>query len=408
MKKSTLKNYAKLIVQVGANVQRGQEVVIHAGLDQPDFVAMVAEECYRRGARKVSVDWNYQPVEKLDYQYQLKKYLGKVDYWEEERMKHYTRVLPVQIYIESDDPDGFRNVDQKKIAAAHQRRIKVLKPYRDAMDGRYQWCIAAVPGEAWARKVFPELSRVSAINKLWDTILTASRATGFPATEWEKHNKDLKDRCTYLNSLGIESLHYISSNGTDLSVGMIPEAEFHGGRDFTADDHIPYNPNIPSEECFISPMKGKAEGRVVSTMPLSYGGVLIEDFWIDFHEGKAVAWHAEKNEEALTNMINMDEGSAYLGECALVPYESPIRKTGILFYNTLFDENAACHLALGFGFADTIKDYGRRSLEECRSLGVNDSIIHVDFMIGCRDLSIVAHCRDGRHVQIFDNGTWAF
>ena len=224
---------------------------------------------------------------------------------------------------------------------------------------------------------------------------------------WQEHNADLHDRCAYLNSLNIRSLHYTADNGTDLTVGMIPEGEWKGGGD-TSLQGIFFNPNIPTEECFISPKRGQAEGIVYSTKPLSYQGQLIENFSVRFENGKAVEVKAEKGEELLKTMISMDEGAAYLGECALVPQRSPIAESGILFYNTLFDENAACHLALGMGFADTIQDFQNKTLEECRALGINDSMIHEDFMIGCDSLDIDGICEDGKVVPIFRGGNWAF
>ena len=231
--------------------------------------------------------------------------------------------------------------------------------------------------------------------------------TDDPIAAWDAHNRDLQNRCDYLNALGIRTLEYRSKNGTHLKVGMIDDAEFKGGGE-TSLQGIYFNPNIPTEECFISPKRGEAEGIVYSTKPLSYQGQLIENFSIRFEGGKAVEVHAQKNEALLKKMISMDEGAAYLGECALVPYDSPIRNSGLLFYNTLFDENAACHLALGMGFADTIKNYENYTLEECRAKGINDSIIHEDFMIGSEDLDIDAHTRDGRIVPIFRAGNWAF
>ena len=250
--------------------------------------------------------------------------------------------------------------------------------------------------------------RSQAVEKLWEAILSTSRALeGDPEDNWARHNKDIHDRRDYLNSLHIRQLRYKSSTGTDFTVGMIPEAHFCGGSERSLRGVV-FNPNIPSEECFISPKRGEAEGVVYATKPLSYQGQLIDKFWIRFHEGKAVEWHAEQNNDLLTKLITMDEGSAYLGECALVPYDSPIRQSGLLFYNTLFDENAACHLALGAGFADTINDFEHRTLEECRALGVNDSMIHEDFMIGSQDMDIDGLCEDGRVVPIFRKGNWAF
>ena len=408
MKKSVLRQYARLIAQKGGNVQKGQDVIISASLDQPDFVTMVAEECYRCGARKVTVDWTHQPLTKLNYQKRSVKTLSKMEDWEIEKLKHHVETLPVRIYLESDDPDGLRGINQEKVSKASQARYKILKPFREAMDNKYQWCIAAVPGAAWAKKVFPGVNKFKALEMLWEAILYTSRVDGDPVAAWEAHNKDLADRCAYLNSLGIKTLEYRSANGTDLKVGMIEDALFMGGSEKAQGSGIEFNPNIPSEEAFISPMKGEAEGIVYSSKPLSYRGELIENFSVRFEGGRAVEVHAEKNEELLRKMISMDEGAAYLGECALVPYDSPIRNSGILFYNTLFDENAACHLALGRGFTNVLKDYDQYTTEECYAKGINQSMIHVDFMIGTEDLSITAVTRDGRRVAIFENGNWAF
>ena len=407
MKKSVLRAYARLIAESGVNVQKGQEVFITAGLDQPEFVAMVVEECYRRKAKKVVVDWNYQPLTRLHVRHQSLTTMSTLDNYEEARWQHYVDTIPCRIYLESDDPDGLRGVNQEKMAKAQQKKYPIIKGYRDQIENKYQWCIAAVPGVKWAKKLFPELRASQAVEKLWEAILHTSRVDDDPVAAWDAHNKDLKSRCDYLNGLGIRELQYRASNGTDLRVGMIPEAQFCGGGE-TSLQGIFFNPNIPTEECFISPKRGVADGIVYSSKPLSYQGQLIDRFWIRFREGKAAEWGAEENEALLTKLITMDEGSAYLGECALVPFNSPINETGILFYNTLFDENACCHLALGMGFADTIRDFEHKTLDECRALGVNDSMIHEDFMIGTADLSIDALCEDGRTVPLFRNGTWAF
>ena len=399
MKKTILREYARLIVRSGVNVQKGQDVLIYAGLDQPEFVQMVVEEAYKAKARKVTVNWSYQPLQKLHVRYQSLKTLGTVEAWEEARLQHYVDILPCRIHLVSEDPDGLKGVNLEKMAKGHQASYQIVKPYADQRQNKEQWCIAAVPGAAWAKKVFPDLSRNQAIEKLWQAILSTSRVDDDPVAAWEAHNRDLKARCDYLNRLDIESLHYTADNGTDLT-WHDAGAQFCGGGEESLQG-IFYNPNIPTEECFISPKRGLAEGIVYATKPLSYQGQLIEGFSIRFAEGKAVEVHAEKNEELLRTMIGMDEGAAYLGECALVPQSSPIAQCGYLFYNTLFDENAACHLALGMGFADTIRDYQNKTLEECRSYGVNDSMIHEDFMIGCDTMNIDAHTRDGRVVPEF-------
>ena len=407
MKKSVLRKYAQLIAKCGVNVQKGQEVEILAELDQPGFVRMVVEECYRLGAKKVIVDWTDQKTSRLHAKYRSLETMSKMEKWEKERWQHRVDEIPCRIYIESEDPDGLKGVDQNKMQKANQKLYPIIRKYRDQLENKYQWCICAVPGEAWAKKLFPNLRKSQAIEKLWEAILSTSRVTDDPIKAWDEHNKDLLSRCNYLNSLGIDELHYTAGNGTDLTVGLMELSQFNGGGD-TSLSGIYFNPNIPSEECFTSPKRGRAEGIVYATKPLSFMGQLIDNFWIRFKEGRAVEWHAEKNNEMLTKMIEMDEGSHYLGECALVPVDSPISNSGLLFYNTLFDENAACHLAIGLGFADCVKGFENMTLDECRALGVNKSMIHVDFMIGCADMNITAKTRDGREVPIFRNGNWAF
>lgn len=408
MKKTVLQRYAHLIAKTGVNVQPGQEVVVRAGLDQPEFVQMVVEECYKLGASLVTVDWEYQPLAKTRYRYAKTNVLAKVEEWELAKIKRRVETLPAMIYLESEDPDGLAGMNQKKFAAVQQKRYPILKPFRDEMENKYQWCIAAVPGKKWAKKVFPELRVSAAVEKLWEMILMTSRADGEdPVAAWDAHNADLAARCEYLNNLHPVELRYHSKNGTDFTVGLIPEGQFEGGSAKTLSGTV-YNPNIPSEEAFTSPMKGKAEGTVVATRPLSYQGQLIENFSLTFHEGKVVSLQAEKNQALLEKMVAMDENSCYLGECALVPYDSPIRNSEVTFLNTLFDENACCHLALGMGFAECIRGYETKTLEECRALGVNDSIIHVDFMIGSEDLSIDAVDAEGKLHPIFRDGNWAF
>ena len=407
MKKSVLREYAKLIVRCGINIQKGQDLLVYAGLEQPEFVQMVVEEAYKAKARKVIVEWSYDPLAKIHVRYQSVKTMGEVTEWQKARQQYFCDTLPARLHLVSEDPDGLKGMNIQKMAKARKMSYPILKPYLDDRDGKQQWCIAAVPGKAWAKKVFPGVRTSVAMEKLWEAILSTSRVTEDPIKAWEVHNADLKNRCDYLNSLGIESLHYTAANGTDLTVGMIPEAIFCGGGEVSRQG-IFFNPNIPTEECFISPMRGKAEGIVYSSKPLSYQGQLIENFWMRFENGKVVETGAEMGAELLQTMVTMDEGAAYLGECALVPQNSPICQSGLLFYETLFDENAACHLAVGAGFADTIRDHHSKTLKECQDLGINDSMIHVDFMIGCDTMNIDATCADGKVVPIFRNGNWAF
>lgn len=312
------------------------------------------------------------------------------------------------LYLESSDPDGLKGIDQDKFTVVRSARSKVIKPYRDEMDNYYQWCIAAMPGKAWAKKVFPSLNVNQAVEKLWDAILSAARADGpDPIREWARHNDEIAKRCDYLNRLGLVALEYKSKNGTDFKVGLIEDAQFLGGGEESLKG-VYFNANIPSEEIFISPKAGVAEGIVYSAKPLSYQGELIENFSVRFEGGKVVEVKAEKNVELLEKMISMDEGARMLGECALIAYDSPINNSRILFYNTLFDENASCHLALGKGFTNCVRGYEHLTKEELEAKGINDSIIHVDFMIGSKDLNIVGITKNGLRVQIFKDGNWAF
>ena len=409
MQKTVLMNYAKLLARAGLNVQKGQEVIISAELDQPEFVSLVAEECYRAGAAKVRVEWAHQPLDKISAEYRSEEVLGEVLPWQEEKLREETKTLPARLYLESSDPDGMSGIDEEKYSRARQARLKITKPYRDEMENNYQWCIAAVAGRNWAKKVFPKAaSSAAAEEKLWEAILKCSRAyEGNPLANWQAHNEELAARCAYLNNLGLVSLEYKSSNGTDLKVGLMEQGLFMGGGETTLAG-VYFNPNIPSEECFTTPMRGQAEGIVYSTKPLSYQGKLIRNFSIRFEEGRAVEAHAASGEAALKKMIAMDEGAAYLGECALVPYDSPISRSKTLFYNTLFDENASCHFALGRGFTNCVKGYENYSDEQLKAMGVNDSMIHVDFMSGTDDLNITGITGSGERVHIFREGNWAF
>ena len=408
MKKTILKKYAELLVRSGIALKKGQSVVIGANVDIEPFVAMVVEECYRAGAKHVIVRWNSEACDRIEIKKGKKEALAEVLPYEIARAEWECQELPCFLWLDSDDPDGMAGLDQKKMAFIRQSRMKVLYPYRQRRENHTQWCIAGVPSAAWAKKIFPDLPKGKAIEKLWEAILTTSRALdGNGIENWKKHDEDLKKRCAYLNSLRLKKLHYTASNGTDLTVGLIPGVIFLGAGETTLEGAY-IQPNIPSEECFTSPRRGEAEGIVYATKPLSYGGVLIKDFWVRFEGGKAVEVHAEQGQEALESILHVDEGSAYLGECALVPFDSPINNTGLLFYNTLFDENAACHLALGAGFTNLYPNFDQYSEEELHGFGINESMSHVDFMIGAEDLDIVGTAEDGREIQIFKHGEWAF
>ena len=408
MKRSTIKKYAKLIVRIGANVQKGQSVVVSCSVDQADFCALVVDECYKAGAKYVTVNWSYDKVTRLHYRNESIRTLSNVLKWQEEKMKWMADELPCRIHIVSEDPDGLKGVDPTKMQKVQVSRYKVTKPYSEAMESRHQWTIAAVPGEAWAKKVFPNLRKSQAVEKLWQAILESVYVTddNDPIEVWNKVNADFISRCEQLNKDRFEYLQYKSSNGTDFKVWLMPQSKWCGGGEYDLNGHY-FNPNMPTIEVFTTPMKGKAEGRLVSTKPLSFRGQLIENFSFDFKDGRVVNCEAEKGKEILEKMITADEGASMIGEVALVPQDSPISNQNILYYETLFDENASCHIALGRGYNECVEGYDKMSAEELKELGVNESMIHVDFMVGAPDLSIIGHTFDGRDIEVFKNGNFA-
>ena len=408
MKKTILRKYAKLAVRTGVNLKKGQGCAIYAQVEQHEFAELVAEEAYRAGAKWVQVFWQDQAVRKLDLRHQTVTQLSKVEEWEKVQQQMFVDQLPARIHIESADPDGLKGVSVPKMQKAQAARSTVLRPYRKAIDNKHQWTIIAVPSKKWAKKVFPGERASAAVEKLWQAILNAVRVTedNDPEAAWAQHNATLQEKSQKLNALDLDYLHYQAPNGTDFKCWLIPGAKWGGGGASILDGTF-HNPNMPTEEVFTSPMRGRCEGTLVSTMPLSYQGNLIRNFSVTFENGRAVSCQAEQGQDLLEKMIHMDEGAAMLGELALVPYDSPISQSGILYYNTLFDENAACHVALGFGFPECVEGFDQMSEEELKEKGINDSIIHVDFMIGCKALSITGYTREGKAVQIFKNGNWA-
>ena len=407
MEEKLLRDYARLIARKGGNIAKGDIVWINAGLDQPDFITYVVEECYKAGAKSVTVYWHHDPVGKLAYKYETVSSLANLTPMQLAKFKYWEKKLPTVIHIVSDDPDAMKGVNQNKVTKSMMKRYPKIKKYRDAIDGKYKWCIAAVPGLGWAKKVFPKLNDADAIEALWKAILKTSRVDGDdPVKNWDDHNNFLIGQRAKLDKMGLKKLIYKASNGTDFQVELIDKMTWGGGVE-VCPNKGQFNPNIPSEEVFTTPMRGKAEGTLVASKPLSYQGQLIEDFSISFKDGKVSEVKARKNQSLLEKMVKMDEGASMLGEVALVPFESPINETGILFYETLFDENACCHVALGAGFPDLYPGGLDMNMDQRKEVGINDSMIHVDFMIGTRDLSIMGIDSKGKKIQIFKDGTWA-
>ena len=408
MNKTNLRNYARLVVRTGANVQKGQQVVINASVDDAYFVKYVVEEAYKAKASRVTVEWSCQDITKMNYKHQSIKTLTEMPEWVLKKREYAVEKLPAMIHILSEDPDGLKGIDQEKLLKVQRVVGPVMMKYREAMDNKYQWTIVGIPGEAWAKKIFPNLKKKQAIDALWDAIFKVTRVYGNAIENWDKHNANLAEKSSKLNDLHIKTLKYTSSNGTNFTVGLKECMKFEAGGAYTLGG-VYYNPNMPTEECFTSPDKTTANGVVYATKPLSVHGVLVDNFAFRFENGKVVEVLCDNKDhkDVLEKLVSTDEGAAMLGEVALVPYDSPINQTGLLFYNTLYDENACCHLAIGRAFNECIRDYEKLTEEEIEAVDLNKSMIHVDFMIGSADLSIVAETYDGKTVQIFKDGTWA-
>ena len=404
-----LRKYAELTVKLGANVQKDQFVMIFCSIENRKFARMLVEECYKCKAKKVMVEWSDSKVTKMTYENCTTETLCQVEDWKVEKYKWRRDNLPVIIHVEDDDPDLLKDIDSEKVAKSSQAIMKKIKPIRDEMEDKYQWTIVAMPSKNWAKKVFPNLSGKEAKEKLLNEIFKICRIDdeNDPIELWNKHNAQLSSRGKKLNDYNFEYLHYKNNLGTDLMVGLVKGHRWAGGKEQTLGG-ISYNPNMPTEEVFTMPHRAKVNGTLVSTKPLVYNGVVIEGMKFEFKDGAVIKASAEKNNETLQNILKMDENSTRLGEVALVPFDSPISNSNILFYTTLIDENASCHFALGQSYAMTLNGSTEMTEEQKLENGANNSIIHEDFMVGSRDLDITGITYDGKEIPVFKNGNFVF
>ncbi|QIB27956.1 aminopeptidase [Caloranaerobacter azorensis] len=404
-----LEKYARLVVKTGVNIQKGQILVITSPIECAPFTRTVARVAYQEGAKDVVVKWTDELFLKIRYKHAPEEVFEEFPEWVKEFYMYYMKQGAAFLNIAASDPELMKDVDPKRIAKERKVSSISLKEYRESlMSNRNVWSIVSVPTRAWARKVFPELSEDDAVEKLWEAILKAVRVdTEDPVASWEEHKNNLKKSLEFLNSNNFKLLHFKNSLGTDLKIELPENHIWLGGSDYTPEG-IEFIANMPTEEVFTLPKKTGVNGTVVSSKPLNYNGNLIENFTLTFKDGKIVDFKAEKGYESLKQLIETDEGSHYLGEVALVPYDSPISKSNVLFYNTLFDENASCHLAIGKAYPVCIKNGENMSKEELEKLGVNDSLTHVDFMIGTEDLEIIGITAEGKEVPVFKKGNFTY
>ena len=405
---SRLEKYARLIIRSGCNLRKGQELLIEADASNVDLVRKLVKEAYEQGASDVTVRLTDEICGRMGYDYRSVEDFSKFPDWLALLHNGIAKRGAALLFITSEDPQSMTGVDPRKLAARIKASHEACRDWRNGMDfGHNVWCIVGAASPAWASRVFPDLSEDEAMSRLWDAIFSTVRVdTPDPIAAWEAHKESFAARKKWLNDQGFDALHYTSSLGTDITVGLTPKSIWEGGGATTVDGTY-FFPNMPTEEVFSSPDRNRCDGIVYSSLPLNHDGALIEDFSITFKGGRVVDFHAEKGEDALRGIIETDEGSHHLGEVALIPCSSPIRKTGILFLNTLFDENASCHMALGMGFPDCYEGGLEMNTESLLAAGINESATHVDFMLGTDDLSIDGVLPDGHEVPVFRNGTWA-
>lgn len=401
-----LQEYARLLVRVGLNVQKGQDLIISCPVECAYFARLCAAEAYEIGCREVVMNWHDDAMSRMKYLQAAEDVLETVPAWRERFFNDYAKAGAAYLAISATDPENLKGVDPQRIVKSQQASGKALKDFdRLQMASGFPWCIASIPIPSWAGRVFPDAP--DAVDRLWDAIFAAVRISGDGkcVEKWQAHLDTLHRRVEKLNSLRLASLHYTNALGTDLTIRLPEGHVWEAGNDVTPKGQT-FIANIPTEEIYTAPLKTGIDGVVYSAMPLVNDGNIIDKFHFVVKEGKIVEAHAEKGEDSLLAAISLDEGARYFGEVALVPYDSPISNQNILYYNTLFDENAACHLA--FGEAYPCIEGGRdMTKEELKARGLNDSITHVDFMVGTPDLSIVGTTQDGREIPIFVDGNFA-
>ncbi|AWZ48861.1 aminopeptidase [Clostridiaceae bacterium 14S0207] len=408
MDKVFLKRYAELAVKTGVNIQKGQKLFINSPIECADFTRLVADMAYDNGAKDVIINWIDEKFSKIRFMKAPKEVFEEMPDWQKEFYLSNVKDGAAFLSIHASDPELLKDVDPNIISIAQKTRSIALKEYSERlMSNKNAWSVISIPTEGWATKVFPELSPKDAMKKLWDYIFNIVRVDKEnPVEAWKEHTNNLKNKMNALNSYHFKSMHYKNSLGTDLTVELPKKHLWLGGSEHT-ENGIEFLANMPTEEIFSLPLKTGVNGTLVSSKPLNYGGNLINNFSFTFKDGKIVDFKAEQGYESLKHLIDTDEGSHYLGEIALVPFHSPISNSNIIFFNTLYDENASCHFAIGKAYSVCIENGANMDEDQLKENGVNDSLTHVDFMVGTNDLSIIGTTYDGKEIEVFKNGDWA-
>ncbi|AIM17158.1 MULTISPECIES: aminopeptidase [Neobacillus] len=403
-----LEKYAELAVKVGVNIQKGQTLVINATLDAAEFIRLVVKKAYETGAHNVIVNWSDDAITKTKYELAPDEAFNEYPIWRAKELEDLAEKGAAFMSVISSSPDLLKGINPERIANYQKSAGKALSKYRQAIQSdKVSWTVIAVPSPAWAAMVFPDEPSDKQVEKLWEAIFKAVRVDSEnPVEAWKKHDQTLHEKVDYLNKKRYWKLHY-KAPGTDLTIEL-PKNHLWVGAGSINPNGVEFMANMPTEEVFTVPLKTGVNGTVASTKPLSYGGNIIDRFSLTFENGKIVDVKAEEGEEILKRLVNTDEGSQYLGEVALVPHNSPISQSNILFFNTLFDENASNHLAIGSAYSFCIEGGKNMSPEQLKENGLNESITHVDFMIGSSEMDIDGITADGKREPIFKNGNWAF
>jgi aminopeptidase len=403
-----LDKYAALAVEIGVNVQKGQTLVITAPISAVEFVRKISKKAYDVGAKHIAIDWQDDELTRMKFELAPEEAFTEFPYWMTRGKNELAEDGAAFLHIDSKNPDLLTGIPQERIQNSTKAASSALKPFRNRMmSDKNCWSILAMPTQAWADKVFPDLEEGKRMDALWDAIFQATRIDKEnPVEEWRNHTNTLDSKAAFLNEHKFKALHY-TAPGTDLTVELAKDHIWvsagsinENGTEFIA--------NMPTEEVFTANAKTGVNGVVTSTKPLSYAGNLIESFTLTFENGKIVDFTAEKGYETLKKLLETDEGSAYLGEVALVPHNSPISNTDLIFFNTLFDENASNHFALGKAYPFCVEGGKNMNEEEVVAHGLNESLSHVDFMVGSAEMNIDGVTEDGNRVPVFRNGSWAF
>ena len=408
MDRTVQEKYANLILKKGVNLQKNQPLFISAPIEGIEFVKILTKKAYELGAKEVHIEWEDDELTKLKYTYAADEVFERYPEWKKMMRESFAEEGAAFVSIYATDPDLLQDVDPNRVATATKASGAALKKFRDyVMNDKVTWTVVSIPAKGWAKKVFPNQASEEAVELLWKEIINIVRLDEEdPLAAWDKHNAMLEKAHQILNEKQYDKLIF-TAPGTNLEVGLPKGHIWHGGTAVSENGTV-FNPNLPTEEVYTVPHKYNVNGKVSSTKPLHYGGNIIDEFTLTFKDGKVVDYRAKRGEDVLKHLLETDDGAKRLGEVALVPDESPVSQSGLVFFNTLFDENASCHIALGKAYPTNLEGGAEMSLEELDKHGVNDSMIHVDFMIGSNEMDIDGVKADGTKEAVFRKGTWAF